>query len=68
MNKVDAIFRLLMEMKLELKEVKEQVEQMHTSLKNIEKQKREIPSTVSKKKQDWKYPFNNEMKNSHNTN
>ncbi|MBO1628263.1 hypothetical protein [Bacillus arachidis] len=58
MNKADAIFRLLMEMKLELKEVKEQVEQMHTSLKNIEKQnqKREIPSTVSKKKQDWKYP------------
>ncbi|MEI4623534.1 hypothetical protein KFD70_24945 [Bacillus pfraonensis] len=58
MNKVDAIFRLLMEMKLELKEVKEQVEQMHTSLKNIEKQnqKRETPSTVSKKKHDWKYP------------
>ncbi|MBC6972690.1 hypothetical protein H9I32_09890 [Bacillus sp. Xin] len=58
MNKVDAIFRLLMEMKLELKEVKEQVEQMHTSLKNIEEQnqKREIPSTVSKKKPDWKYP------------
>ncbi|MBO1583313.1 hypothetical protein [Bacillus sp. XF8] len=58
MNKGDAILRLLMEMKLELKEVKEQVEQMHTSLKNIEKQnqKREIPSTVTKKKQDWKYP------------
>ncbi|MBY0595915.1 hypothetical protein [Bacillus bingmayongensis] len=58
MNKVDAIFRLLMEMKLELKEVKEQVEQMHTSLKNIEKQnqKRETPSNVSKKKHDWKYP------------
>ncbi|MBY0598077.1 hypothetical protein [Bacillus bingmayongensis] len=58
MNKVDAIFRLLMEMKLELKEVKEQVEQMHTSLKNIEKQnhKREMSSTVSKKKHDWKYP------------
>ncbi|WP_017154553.1 hypothetical protein [Bacillus bingmayongensis] len=30
MNKGDAILRLLMEMKLELKEVKEQVEQMHT--------------------------------------
>ncbi|WJE55580.1 hypothetical protein QRE66_29015 (plasmid) [Bacillus cereus] len=47
-----------MEMKLELKEVKEQVVQMQTSLKNIEKQNqtREIPSTVSKKKQDWKYP------------
>ncbi|WJE55890.1 hypothetical protein QRE66_29430 (plasmid) [Bacillus cereus] len=58
MNKGDAILRLLMEMKLELKEVKEQVEQMQTSLKNIEKQNqtREIPSTVSKKKQDWKYP------------
>ncbi|WP_242215697.1 hypothetical protein [Bacillus cereus group sp. BfR-BA-01383] len=54
-HKGDAILRLLMEMKLELKEVKEQV---HTSLKNMEKQnkKREIPSTVSKKKQDWKYP------------
>ncbi|PDY43915.1 hypothetical protein [Bacillus pseudomycoides] len=58
MNKGDAILRLLMEMKLELKEVKEQMEQMQTSLKNIEKQNqtREIPSTVSKKQQDWKYP------------
>ncbi|MED1558685.1 hypothetical protein [Bacillus paramycoides] len=58
MNKGDAILRLLMEMKLELKEVKEQVEQMQTSLKNIEKQnqEREIPSTGTKKKQDWKYP------------
>ncbi|WP_025147961.1 hypothetical protein [Bacillus sp. H1a] len=58
MNKGDAILRLLMEMKLELKEVKEQVEQMQTSLKNIEKQnqKREVSSTATKKKQDWKYP------------
>ncbi|KFM95598.1 hypothetical protein D0U04_25565 [Bacillus clarus] len=58
MNKGDAILRLLMEIKLELKEVKEQVEQIQTSLKNIEKQnqKREVPSTVTKKKQDWKYP------------
>ncbi|WP_179878558.1 hypothetical protein [Bacillus cereus] len=34
------------------------LEQMHTSLKNIEKQnqKREILSIVSKKKQDWKSP------------
>ncbi|MCD4642221.1 hypothetical protein AR454_10665 [Bacillus mycoides] len=60
MNKGDAILRLLMEMKFELKEVKEQMERMQKSLENIEKQsltkKNENPSTVSKGNRDWKYP------------
>lgn len=58
MNKGDAILRLLMEIKLELKEVKEQVEQMQFSLKSIEiqNQKNKTTSTVTKKKKDWNYP------------
>ncbi|PDZ08036.1 hypothetical protein [Bacillus pseudomycoides] len=60
MNKGDAILRLLMEMKFELKEVKEQMERIQTSLENIEKQsltkKSENSSTVSKGNRDWKYP------------
>ena len=40
MNKGDAILRLLSEIKLELKEVKEQVEQMQTKLDTFEQQSR----------------------------
>ncbi|MDM5186130.1 hypothetical protein QUF99_01440 [Bacillus sp. DX4.1] len=60
MNKGDAILRLLMEMKFEIKKVKEQMEQMQKSLENIEKQsltkQSETSSTVSKGNRDWKYP------------
>ncbi|MED3275782.1 hypothetical protein P4372_30735, partial [Bacillus thuringiensis] len=67
MNKGDAILRLLSEIKLELKEVKEQVEQMQTKLDTFEeqdqvknkvkhkKQKTNINSD-KKNKRDWKYP------------
>ncbi|MGU3442260.1 hypothetical protein ACLBXI_20035 [Bacillus cereus] len=67
MNKGDAILKLLSEIKLELKEVKEQVEQMQTKLDTFEqqdpvknkvkhkKQKTNINSD-KKDKQDWKYP------------
>lgn len=40
MNKGDAILRLLMEIKLELKEVKEQMERMETKIEKIEQQNR----------------------------
>lgn len=40
MNKGDAILRLLMEIKLELKEVKEQMERMQTKIEKIEQQNR----------------------------
>ncbi|PGW34367.1 hypothetical protein [Bacillus thuringiensis] len=70
MNKGDAILRLLSEIKLELKEVKEQVGQMQTKLdtfepqnqKNKVKQKKpkSTPKTSishdKKDKRDWKYP------------
>lgn len=36
MNKGDAILRLLSEIKLELKEVKEQIEKMQTKLDTLE--------------------------------
>ncbi len=39
MNKGDAILRLLMEIKLELKEVKEQMERMETKIEKIGKNK-----------------------------
>ncbi len=39
MNKGDAILRLLMEIKLELKEVKEQMERMQTKIEKIEQNK-----------------------------
>ncbi|OUB98431.1 hypothetical protein BK784_16825 [Bacillus thuringiensis serovar medellin] len=67
MNKGDAILRLLSEIKLELKEVKEQVEQMQTKLDTFEQQnqvknkakhkKQKININSDKKgKRDWKYP------------
>ncbi|MBU4642781.1 hypothetical protein [Bacillus toyonensis] len=67
MNKGDAILRLLSEIKLELKEVKEQVEQMQTKLDTFEQQN-QVKNKVKHKKQktnihsdkkdkrDWKYP------------
>ncbi|AHA75128.1 hypothetical protein ABE42_01445 [Bacillus thuringiensis] len=67
MNKGDAILRLLSEIKLELKEVKEQVEQIQTKLDTFEpqnqvknkvkhkKQKTNI-NTDKKDKRDWNYP------------
>ncbi|MHA2896177.1 hypothetical protein [Bacillus cereus] len=69
MNKGDAILRLLSEIKLELKEVKEQVEQMQTKL-DIFEQQNLVKNKVEQKKQkqktnikpdkkdkpDWKYP------------
>ncbi|MEH7218012.1 hypothetical protein [Bacillus toyonensis] len=67
MNKGDAILRLLSEIKLELKEVKEQVEQMQIKLDTF-KQQNQVKNKVEKKKQktkinadkkdkrDWKYP------------
>ncbi|ANS52247.1 hypothetical protein BT246_69560 (plasmid) [Bacillus thuringiensis] len=38
MNKGDAILRLLSEIKLELKDVKEQIEKMQTNLDTLEQQ------------------------------
>ncbi|MGY1423422.1 hypothetical protein [Bacillus cereus] len=58
MNKGDAILRLLSEIKLELKEVKEKMEQMQKKLDIFEqqtKQKTKINSD-KKDKRDWKYP------------
>jgi hypothetical protein len=64
MNKGDAILRLLMEIKLELKEVKEQMERMETKIEKIEQQNRKKQITSQKKtkinsdtkdKRDWKY-------------
>ncbi|EJR93298.1 hypothetical protein IKE_05894 [Bacillus cereus VD196] len=67
MNKGDAILRLLSEIKLELKEVKEQVEQMQIKLDTF-KQQNQVKNKVEQKKQktkinsdkkdkrDWKYP------------
>ncbi|PFT85486.1 hypothetical protein COK81_23450 [Bacillus thuringiensis] len=67
MNKGDAILRLLSEIKLELKEVKEQVEQMQIKLDTF-KQQSQVKNKVEQKKQktninadktdkrDWKYP------------
>ncbi|MGE6619957.1 hypothetical protein [Bacillus mycoides] len=62
MNKGDAILRLLSEIKLELKEVKEQMEKMQTKLDTLEQQnqvknkiERKKPKTRSDKR-DWKYP------------
>jgi ribosome maturation factor RimP len=66
MNKGDAILRLLMEIKLELKEVKEQMERMETKIEKIEQQNRKKQITSQKEtkinfsdtkdKRDWKYP------------
>jgi len=67
MNKGDAILRLLSEIKLELKEVKEQIEKMQTKLDTFEQQN-QVKNKVKHKKQktninsdkkdkrDWKYP------------
>ncbi|UIJ69848.1 hypothetical protein LW858_31900 (plasmid) [Bacillus cereus] len=69
MNKGDAILRLLSEIKLELKEVKEQVGQMQTKL-DIFEQQNQVKNKVEQKKPkqktniksdkkdkpDWKYP------------
>ncbi|WP_242316846.1 hypothetical protein [Bacillus cereus group sp. BfR-BA-01489] len=67
MNKGDAILRLLSEIKLELEEVKEQVEQMQIKLDTFEQQN-QVKNKVEHKKQktkinadkkdkpDWKYP------------
>ncbi|MCQ6344221.1 hypothetical protein NPM06_32805 [Bacillus cereus] len=65
MNKGDAILRLLSEIKLELKEVKEQMEQMQTKLDTF-KQQNQVKNKIERKKpkiksdkQDkraWKYP------------
>ncbi|AUB67134.1 hypothetical protein CSW12_30230 (plasmid) [Bacillus cereus] len=67
MNKGDAILRLLSEIKLELKEVKEQVEQMQIKLDTF-KQQSQVKNKVEQKKQKtkinadkkdkqyWKYP------------
>ncbi|MBG9510715.1 hypothetical protein ABE47_00410 [Bacillus thuringiensis] len=69
MNKGDAILRLLSEIKLDLKEVKEQVEQMQTKLDAVEQQN-QVKNKVEQKKpkqktnikpdkkdkSDWKYP------------
>ncbi|HFK1812608.1 TPA: hypothetical protein ACGXQD_005794 [Bacillus cereus] len=67
MNKGDAILRLLSEIKLELREVKEQVKQMQTKLDTFEQQD-QVKNKVKHKKQktninsdkkdkrDWKYP------------
>ena len=67
MNKGDAILRLLSEIKLELKEVKEKMEKMQTKLDTLEQQnqvknkvKQKKPKTninaVKKEKRDWNYP------------
>ncbi|MEW4149991.1 hypothetical protein Q0N88_06845 [Bacillus thuringiensis] len=65
MNKGDAILRLLMEIKLELKEVKEQMERMQTKIEKIEQQngtkqitsqKKQKTTFDKKDKRDWKYP------------
>ncbi|PYE88356.1 hypothetical protein [Bacillus sp. 196mf] len=67
MNKGDAILRLLSEIKLELKEVKEQMEKMQAKLDTFEQQN-QVKNKVKHKKQktninsdkkdkrDWKYP------------
>ncbi|MGQ3740356.1 hypothetical protein [Bacillus mycoides] len=64
MNKGDAILRLLTEIKLELKEVKEQVEIMHIKIEKMEKpnrskdidRKKTKTSSSTEEKRDWKYP------------
>ncbi|MED3275763.1 hypothetical protein P4372_30600 [Bacillus thuringiensis] len=69
MNKGDAILRLLSEIKLEIKEVKEQVEQIQITLDTFEQQnqvKNKVGQKKSKQKTnikpdkkdkpDWKYP------------
>ncbi|MBT2577516.1 hypothetical protein J7E43_08850 [Bacillus sp. ISL-8] len=65
MNKGDAILRLLSEIKLELKDVKEQIEKMQTKLDILEQQN-QVKNKIERKKQqtkpdkkdkrDWKYP------------
>ncbi|HDR8449206.1 hypothetical protein [Bacillus cereus] len=65
MNKGDAILRLLSEIKLELKDVKERIEKIQTKLDTFEQQN-QVNNTVERKKQqtkpdkqeqrDWKYP------------
>ncbi|MGG0261508.1 hypothetical protein ABEY48_15040 [Bacillus mycoides] len=67
MNKGDTILRSLSEIKLELKEVKEQVEQMQIKLDTF-KQQNQVKNKVEQKKQktkinfdkkdkrDWNYP------------
>ncbi|WP_420974123.1 hypothetical protein [Bacillus thuringiensis] len=67
MNKGDTILKLLLEIKLELKEVKEQVEQMQVTLATFKPQN-QVKSKVEQKKQktkinadktdkrNWKYP------------
>ncbi|QDZ77425.1 hypothetical protein [Bacillus cereus] len=65
MNKGDAILRLLSEIKLDLKEVKEQMEKMQTKLDIFEQQNkvknkadRKKPQSISKQEEQrgWKYP------------
>ncbi|PHG64238.1 hypothetical protein [Bacillus toyonensis] len=53
MNKGDAILRLLSEIKLELKEAKEQVEQMQIKLDTFEQQN-QVKNKVEQKKQKTK--------------
>ncbi|MBW3496536.1 MULTISPECIES: hypothetical protein [Bacillus] len=62
MNKGDAILRLLSEIKLELKEVKEQMEKMQIKLDTFEQQN-QVKNKIERKKpkiksdkRDWKYP------------
>ncbi|WP_144519237.1 hypothetical protein [Bacillus thuringiensis] len=67
MNKGDAILRLLSEIKLELKDVKEEIEKIQTKLDTLEQQnqvnskiEQKKPKTNinadKKEKRDWKYP------------
>lgn len=53
MNKSDAILRLLSEIKLELKDVKEQIEKIQTKLDTFEQQN-QVKNTVERKKQQTK--------------
>ncbi|WP_144519009.1 hypothetical protein [Bacillus thuringiensis] len=62
MNKGDVILRLLSEIKLELTEVKEQMEKMQTKLDTFEQQN-QVKNKIERKKpkiksdkRDWKYP------------
>lgn len=60
MTKGDAILRLLTEIKLELKEMRESIEKVQGKVDKIEKQIQEQKifkdSTLPKNERDWKYP------------
>lgn len=60
MTKGDAILRLLMEIKLEIKEAKEAIEKLDARLEKFEKQtpltNLSKPALNTKKEKDWKYP------------